>query len=223
MSTFLLIPGAGGMAWYWHLVGQRLREAGDDVIALDLPGQDPQAGLAAYVDLAVAAATGCEDLVVAAQSMGAFTAVPVCERLSARRLVLLNAMIPLPGETAGDWWEHTGALEARRAATRAGGYSDALDLQTYFLHDVPPEILAEGPERQRDEAKIAFEEACPFGRWPEIPTTVLAGRDDRFFPYAFQQRVARERLTAEAHPVPGGHLGALSQPEAVTRALQQAE
>lgn len=211
------------MAWYWHLVERQLRDTGHEAIALDLPADDPNAGLTAYVNLAVSAARGREDLVVAAQSMGAFTAVPVCEQLSARRLVLLNAMVPVPGEKAGDWWEHTGALEARRAAARAGGYPEQFDLHSYFLHDVPPEVLAEGPEQQRDEAEIAFEEPCPFARWPDIPTTVLAGRDDRFFPFAFQQYVARERLAGEAHPLPGGHLAALSQPRAVTRALLQAE
>ena len=53
---------------------------------------------------------------------GRVTGIPACEPLSARRLVLLNAMVPLPGERAGDWWEHTGAVDARRAAARAGGY-----------------------------------------------------------------------------------------------------
>src|SRR4051812_25535627 len=107
MSTFLLIPGAGGMSWYWHLVAERLREAGHLAIALELPADDPAAGLSAYTDIAVAAADGHADVVVAAQSMGAFTAVPVCERIAPRRLVMLNAMIPAPAETAGAWWEHT--------------------------------------------------------------------------------------------------------------------
>ena len=207
------------MSWYWHLVEQRLELAGHEVISLDLPGDDPKAGLTAYVELAVEAANGHDDLVVAAQSMGAFTAVPVCERLAARRLVLLNAMIPAPGERAEDWWENTGSEQARRAAARAGGYPEEFDLETYFLHDLPPEVLAGGPERQRDEADIAFEEPCPFTRWPDIPTAVLAGREDRFFPFAFQNRVARERLDTDAQPVPGGHLAALSEPDTVTRVL----
>ncbi|MBV8946607.1 MAG: alpha/beta hydrolase [Solirubrobacterales bacterium] len=97
MTTFLLIPGAGGSAWYWHPVVLRLRNAGHQAIALDLPGDDPDAGLGAYVDMALATAEAHEDLVVVAQSMGAFTAVPVCTRLAAQRLVLLNAMIPSPG------------------------------------------------------------------------------------------------------------------------------
>jgi pimeloyl-ACP methyl ester carboxylesterase len=128
-------------------------------------------------------------------------------------------MIPAPGETAGDWWTNTRSEPARRAAARTGGYPEEFDLQTYFLHDLPPEILAGGPEHQRDEADIAFEEPCPITRWPHISTTVLAAREDRFFPFAFQNRVARERLGTETQPVPGGHLAALSHPDAVTRVL----
>jgi pimeloyl-ACP methyl ester carboxylesterase len=219
MSTFLLIPGAGGVGWYWHLVEQRLGDADQEAIVLNLPGDDPDAGLTAYVELALAAATGHDDLVVAAQSMGAFTAVPVCERLAARRLVLLNAMIPAPAEMANAWWEATGWQEARRAAARAGGYPEDFDLQIYFLHDVPPEVAADGAKYQREEADIAFEEPCPYTRWPDVPTTVLAARDDRFFPFEFQRRVALERLATEAQQVVGGHLAALSEPDAVTRAL----
>jgi pimeloyl-ACP methyl ester carboxylesterase len=219
MSTFLLIPGAGGMSWYWEPVAQRLRDAGHHAIALDLPADDPAAGLAAYTDIAVEAADGHDDLVVAGHSLGAFTAVPLCERIAARHLVMLNAMIPAPGETAQAWWEHTGSDEARRAAARAGGYPEEIDLEHYFFHDMPPEIAAQGSEHNRDEAEIAFAEPCGFTAWPDVPTTVLAGLEDRLFPFAFQQRVARERLATEAQPVPGGHLNAVSRPEAVTRAL----
>jgi pimeloyl-ACP methyl ester carboxylesterase len=196
-----------------------LREAGHDAIALDLPADDPNAGLTRYVDLAIAAASPHDDLVVAAQSMGAFTAVPVCSRRAARRLVLLNAMIPAPGETVSEWWGTTGWEEARRGAARAGGYPEDFELQSYFLHDVPPQVAADGAEHQRNEAEIAFEEPCPFTNWPAVPTLVLAGRDDRFFPFAFQDRIARERLGTEARELPGGHLAALSEPHAVTSAL----
>jgi pimeloyl-ACP methyl ester carboxylesterase len=219
MTAFLLIPGAGGLASFWHLVAERLRNRGDVAIALDLPADDPDAGLSVYTELAVAAGGGYDDLVVVAQSLGAFTAVPACERLAPRRLVLLNAMIPAPGERANDWGEHTGADDARRAAARAGGYPDGIDLQTHFLHDVPPAAAARGLGKPRDEAEIAFVEPCPFTRWPEVPIRVLAGRDDRFLPFAFQRRVARERLSEEVVPVPGGHLAALSEPDAVTSAL----
>ncbi len=51
---------------------------------------------------------------------------------------------------------------------------------------------------------------------------MLAGRDDRFFPYGFQQRVARERLGIEVTEVPGGHLAALSRPREITDAIVSA-
>ena len=96
------------------------------------------------------------DVVLVAGSLGGFTAPLVCERVPVRELVLVNAMIPEPGETARDWWAHTGALEAQAEAARAGGYGP-FDLATYFLHDVDAEIAAEGEPHQRSEADIAFE------------------------------------------------------------------
>jgi len=211
VRVHLLIPGAGGVAWYWHRVVPLLEHA----IAIDLPGDDPSAGLPEYADLVVAAAGDADEVVMVAQSMGAFTALPACQRLPVSRLVLLNAMIPEPGETAGAWWGNTRSEEARRAAARAGGWSEEIDLDTYFLHDVDPEILAGGEERNEEE--IAFQTPCEFAVWPR--TTVLAGRDDRFFPLEFQRRVARERLGLDVVEVPGGHLNSLSRPEAVAAAI----
>jgi hypothetical protein len=37
--SFLLIPGAGGSAWYWHLVAPRLEKRGHEAVAVALaPG-----------------------------------------------------------------------------------------------------------------------------------------------------------------------------------------
>jgi pimeloyl-ACP methyl ester carboxylesterase len=205
MPTFVLIPGAGGAGrWYWQRVAPLL----DDAIALDLPGPDPDAGLPEYVDLVAAAADSRDDVVLVAQSMGAFTALAACERVQPQRLVLLNAMIPAPGERADAWWRNTG-----------WDGPQPIDLQEHFLHDVPPEFLANGDETEHDEADIAFEQPCPFDRWPDIPTAVLSGRDDRFFRLDFQRRVARERLGLDVLELPGGHLNALSEPEAVASAV----
>jgi pimeloyl-ACP methyl ester carboxylesterase len=222
MSTFLLIPGAGGAGWYWHRVVPELQDAGHAAIAVDLPGADPAAGLPEYVDLVLDAAAGRSEIVLVAQSMGAFTALSASGRLAMRHLVLVNAMVPAPGEAARDWWRNTGWEVARVAAARAGGYPEAFDLDTYFLHDVPAAVAAAGAEEQRPEADIAFDQPCDFERWPDVATTVLCARDDRFFPAAFQRRLARERLGLEARELPGGHLNALSEPHALTRALLDA-
>ncbi|MCW2752211.1 MAG: alpha/beta hydrolase [Aeromicrobium sp.] len=217
--TVVLVPGAGGVAAYWHLVQAGLTSRGVESIAVDLPGDDPEAGLPAYVDLITEAAAGLDNVVLVGQSLGGFSASWAADRLPTSAIVLLNAMIPQPGETAGEWWGATGSAEAMRAhALREGRDPDApFDLETYFLHDVPPEAIA--PVGERDENDAVF--ATPWGltAWPSVPTTVLAGSDDRFFPYDFQQRVARERLDLEVESVPGGHLAALSYPDAVVEAI----
>lgn len=113
------------------------------------------------------------------------------------------------------------AEEARVAAANAGGYQVEFDVPTYFLHDVPAEVLATDGAEERPEAAVAFGQPCDIPKWPDVPTRVLAGRDDRFFPARFQRRVAKERLGLETGTVPGGHLNALSRPAEVAERLSE--
>src|SRR3954464_15090128 len=99
MTSYVLIPGAGGSAEYWSRVVPLLEQAGHRAIAVDLPGPDPQAGLSEYADVVVQAARDCDDVVLVAQSLGGFTAPVAAERLAVKELILVNAMIPVPGET----------------------------------------------------------------------------------------------------------------------------
>lgn len=220
-TTFVLLPGAGGAAWYWHRVTPLLERAGHEVLAIDLPSDDPRAGLSAYAKLAIAAIGKRRDITLVAQSMGAFTAALVCARAPKKigRLVFANAMIPVPGETAGSWWDNTNSEKARKAAARRGGYSVDFDITPYFFHDLPKPIVKELTARARDEVEIAFREPANFDAWPDIPIHVVVGKDDRFFPRAFQARVARERLGVRVDEVPGGHLNALSRPRELARRL----
>jgi pimeloyl-ACP methyl ester carboxylesterase len=164
--SYILLPGAGGMAWYWHRVSELLEQAQREAIAVDLPGDDENTGLCDYADIVVREIGQKTNVILVAQSLGAFTAAIVCERVSVRMLVFVNAMIPSPGETAGDWWEHTGATRARIAVAESAGYGTEFDLQTYFLHDLPEATLKAGPAHQPEEAAIVFTQPCKFRRWP---------------------------------------------------------
>jgi pimeloyl-ACP methyl ester carboxylesterase len=219
MASFVLVPGAGGMAWYWHHAIPLIRAAGHEPIAVDLPGDDQHAGLAVYADIVIRAIAERSDVILVAQSLAGFTAPLVCARVPIRMVVLVNAMIPKPGETAGAWWDATGAIKAREQAAASHGYATEFDVETYFLHDVPQDVLRAGPERPREEAGTVFDEPCRFKRWPDIPIHVLAGKDDRFFPIEFQRRVARDRLGKEVEEISGGHLVALSNAEGLAERL----
>jgi len=223
MASFILVPGAGGMAWYWHRVVPLLRDMGHEAIAVDLPGDDRSAGLAAYTDIVDGVIADRDDVVLIAQSLAGFTAPLVCARAPVKILVFVNAMIPRLGETAGAWWGATGAVQAREDAAVRHGYAREFDVPTYFLHDVPEDVLRSGSEQPREEADIIFSEPCHFERWPKIPIHVLAGRDDRFFPIEFQRRVARERLGQDVVDIAGGHLVALSNPQGLAEWLLACE
>jgi pimeloyl-ACP methyl ester carboxylesterase len=212
VSTFVLIPGAGGAAWYWHRIVPLLRDDGHEAIAVDLPGDDENAGLPEYTREVVNEIGDRVDVVIVAQSLGGFIAPLVSAKVPARALVFVNAMIPSPGETPGAWWGNTGWLQASAAAAEQGGYATEFDPAVYFLHDVPREVVASGEPHQRLEADVVFGSVCDFDSWPSIPIRVVVGADDRFFPVEFQRNLARDRLGVEADVLPRGHLIALARP-----------
>jgi pimeloyl-ACP methyl ester carboxylesterase len=171
--------------------------------------------LAEYADLVIAAAQPFSSVILVAQSLGGFTAPMAAERLAVQELVLVNAMVPIAGETPGEWWDATGSGQAREAAAIEGGYGD-FDVETYFFHDVDRSAIKDS----YDEVDAVFSTTCDFTSWP-TRTRVLAGADDRFFPAGFQARVAKERIGVDADTRPGGHLMALADPEVVAEYLMQ--
>lgn len=225
MTHVVLIPGAGGAGWIWSRVVPIIEAAGHTAVALDLPADDEAAGLPQYVELTIAAAAYAEDVLLVGQSLGGFTAVMAADHLvragrPPRGLLFLNAMVPAPGETPGEWWGAVDSESFRLAAAAEGGWTEDLyDLDAYFLHDVDPAVAAEGEKHQRNEAEIVFTQSCAISEWPPVRTRVLAGADDRFFPLSLQRRVAQDRLGLAAEVVPGGHLASLSCPEEVAAAI----
>src|SRR5262249_35104547 len=82
--TFILTPGAGGSAWYWHLVAPKLRQRGHEGIPVALPAADDTAGLPDYAATVVRAIGSREPqrVVLVAQSLAGFTAPLVCKQVS---------------------------------------------------------------------------------------------------------------------------------------------
>ena len=183
---------------------------------MDLPCEDDSAGLEAYaqavVDL-VGSRTG--DLVLVAQSMGGLTAPLVAERLPVDLIVLLTAMVLVPGENGREWWGNTG----HEAAVDAQGLEDTSE-EAMFVHDVPAEVLA-ALEPPRDQSERPFDDRMPASGWPDVPTRFLLCSDDRFFPPEWMREVVRERLGIEPDDVPGGHSAYLSRPHALAAAIHR--
>jgi pimeloyl-ACP methyl ester carboxylesterase len=215
MATFVLIHGSGDSAWYWHRVASELRERGHDVVAPDLPCDDEAAGLWEYADTVVQAIGGRTELVVVAQSAGAFTAPLVCTRVPVQLLVLLAGLVPVPGEAGEDWWDNTGYKDATREPSEH--YDSDIEL---FYHDVPPELAAEAMARGRPQAETPAREPWPLEAWPDVPTRYLLCRDDRLLPADWIRRVVRQRLDITPDEIDGGHCVALSRPTELAHRLE---
>ena len=97
MATYALIPGGGGDPWEWHRLVSELASRGQEATAVRLPADDDAASWSEYADAVVHAISDHADVILVAASMGGFTAPIVCTRRRVDLLVLLNAMIPMPG------------------------------------------------------------------------------------------------------------------------------
>lgn len=219
--VFGLVPGAGGSAWYWSRVVPLLEARGHEAIAVELPATDDSAGFEEYADAVAEAIGKRDDLVLVGQSLGGFTVPLVCDRIPVAELILVNAMIPAPGETGGEWWTATGQDRAQRELDeREGRDPDApFDPFVTFLHDVPPDVVEEGADENQLQSGTPFQRPWPRHSWPDVPTRAIAGRDDRLFPVDFQVALAQQRLGITPEILPGGHLIALSRPAELVATL----
>jgi pimeloyl-ACP methyl ester carboxylesterase len=224
-TTFVLIPGAGADPRVYNATIAALRHLGHDGVAPRLPLDAPDATPSDHATAVIAALPepSPAPLVVVGQSLGAYAATITAARLHPQRLILLAPMIPSPGESAGDWWRGTdheaaiGPLIERHGTPDEWG-EDAM--AEVFYHDVDEATLAANAEYEGVPSRGLFAEPLPLDAWPDVPTTVLAGRDDRLFPLAFQQRVARERLGLEqVAEIDGGHLPMLARPRELAERL----
>jgi pimeloyl-ACP methyl ester carboxylesterase len=222
MATFVLIPGAGTDPRVYDATIEALRDLGHDGLAPPLPLDDQDAGPSDHADAVAATVAGQDELIVVAQSLGAFAGPLVAARVPVVKLILLAPMIPRPGETADEWWGNTGHGEAiagvlERHGPMSGWGPDAL--ADVFLHDVDPAVARDNERFSGAPGEGMFTEPWPLDAWPDVPTRVLIPKDDRLFPLDFQRRVARERLSLEIDEMDGGHLPMLSRPAELARRL----
>ena len=210
MATYSLIHGAYDVGWYWHLVERELHERGHRTVAPDLPIEDDDASLRDNAQVVVDGITAIHDggeLIVVGQSWGGYIAPIVADLANADRLVLVAPMIPRPGETDDEMWNATGWKFPQ-------GEADP------FYHDVDPDLAAAAKSRERGQSETTGREPWPLDAWPDVPTHVIIGRDDRFFPADWLRGVIRDRLGIEPDEIEAGHTLALSRPRELVELME---
>jgi len=215
VASFVLIPGAGADPRVYDATIAALGKLGCDAVAPPLPLDDPTARPSDHAAAVTCALPRHGDVVVVAQSLGAFAGPLVCAAAPVRQLILLAPMIPRPGETAGEWWGDTRHPEAIRGILERHGPMNGWGrdaIAEVFLHDVDPEVIRDTERFSGAPGEGMFTEPWPLATWPDVRTRVLVPTGDRLFPPSFQRRVAGERLGIEIDEMPGGHLPMLARP-----------
>jgi pimeloyl-ACP methyl ester carboxylesterase len=226
--TFALVHGAWHGAWCWERLVEPLRKRGHAVVAVDLPCEDPEAGLAKYAE-ATATALGHlrEEVVLVGHSLNGLVLPLVASRRPVRGIVYLAAFVPLPGKRMVDQFADLPdpilLLEGGRETDELGRSRWAdLDTTARLLYpDLAPRDAEWAFSRLRPQSPAPQRERFPT-QLPAVPSASVVCSDDRAVNPAWSRRIARERMGVEPLELSAGHFPMIAAPEALTEVLEDA-
>jgi len=228
MTTFALVHGAWHGSWCWRKVFEKLRAAGYDSVAPELPCDDPKAGWVAYRDIVLADLDDIEgEIILVGHSLGGCVIPLVAAEREVSRLVLLCSFPPAPGQSLDDAVAKEPALTDDRAMIWRTSRDDldrhvwpGFETAAYAMyHDCDPVDARWAFDQLRPQTHTPFAEPWPLVRWPDISVASIVCSEDRMGNPALLTKAAREQFGTDTVELPGSHSPFLSQPSALADAL----
>jgi pimeloyl-ACP methyl ester carboxylesterase len=224
--SFVLVHGAWHGAWCWERLVPELERRGARAIAVELPGDDPDAGLADYRDCVLAAIPDAEDVVLVGHSLGGVTVPLVAAARPLRALVLLCALVPQPGLSLSELSEVEPELfppgfgEGLVRDEHGRSLWESAEAATAtFYADCDADVARSAVARLRPQGRRASTDVCPLEAWPDVPPVSIVCTEDAAVGLDWARRTARERLGVEPIELPGGHSPFLSRPALLAETL----
>jgi pimeloyl-ACP methyl ester carboxylesterase len=220
VSLFCLVHGSTQNASGWNLLVPELRKHGHEVVAPELPKNEPDAGATRYAEVIAASIPSArEDVVVVAHSASGLFLPLVPEKRRIRRLVFLAAVIPQIGKSLRDQFNEDKEILNPEWLGK-DPTKDRTVADKFLFHDCSPEIRDWAwTTMSLTFARQAMLEVCPLRAWPEAPSSYIVCSQDRTIQPSWARRVARERLGIAALELPGGHCPHVSRPKELAEML----
>lgn len=227
MPQFVFVHGAWHSGWCWSPVIDALADRGVEGVAVDLPTEDPDAGLADYAAIVVAAVDQLGgDVVVVGHSMGGVTIPLVAAQRPLTGLVYVAALTTEPGRSMGDlidvgtfgakWPEYSAAQVADDAGGSSWLREAALDA---FYHDCVPALADVATTHLRVQQWKPAQEPSPLTAQPDVPTRYVVCEQDRVLSPTWQRTVAAPRVGATIVALDCGHSPMLARPRELAELL----
>ena len=219
MAVFALVHGSWHGAWCWERLEPELDARGHGAVAIELPIEDPDAGLTRYAEVVAEALRDVDDDVILVGHSFAGSTIP----LVARHRPLRHSRLPLrPRSATRRSVADRSATDSvyvpgfvGNTATRDDGASfwpDPAAAIRCFYHDCTAADAAWAVSRLRPQSAAPRREPWPADALPDVERTSILCRDERVIDPSWSRRMSRELLGVEAVELDGGHSPFLSRP-----------
>ena len=226
MATFVLVHGAWHGAWCWERLIPELERRGHTALAMDLPIDEPGAGLAEYASVVERAIpAGAAEIALVGHSLGAAVIPLVAAARPVDRLVFLCPVVRMPGRALADQASEDADM-ATVDFTRGRVYFDDASSAwepeaavAAFYNACDATTAQWAAQRLRRQYWRYWEEPNPLHAWPDAERRAIVAADDRMCTVAFARRTIPARLGVDPVEIPGDHSPFLSATTALADAL----
>jgi pimeloyl-ACP methyl ester carboxylesterase len=225
MTTFALVHGAWHGAWCWERLLEPLAQRGHGALAIDLPAEDPNAGLDECADLVAAFLAPLEDdVIVVGHSLNGLILPLVAARRPVRAVVYLAAFVPVEGVSMDEQFAASDepilifGSSPERDEDGTSRWTDPETAASGVHAGLPDEDQLWAFQQLRAQTRTSQRQRHPAGLPPVRSAYIVCTRDACISP-AWQRRVAREHLGVTPVELEAGHFPMLTEPEALADAL----